>query len=513
MNIEHRTAPPPVRVLRFTRNNRRPSTNPSKPKSKPQMKKFLFLSLSHLLILHAFAQQPLQFYYHGQPLTDGATVTIQAETNDWGELACETNPPANPSNGLILKNLTGNDISGTATLTITDRSMAPALVQWCMGGLCVPITADTYDKAFTIPADGSIMAQLDATPTQYGELVAEIKVTANLRSTTVNIRFTNPDPNAEQPSPLTFTRRTVVEEYTGTWCGNCPRGIVGLQRLADTFGDRCIPIAVHTSTGSGEPMQISAYPELQPGSGIPACTIDRGPKLDPYRGSSADFHCGIIDDVAARLAEPAEAGLELTAQWNDDNLYDVRFTATTTFTTASDDAPYRLAFVLLEDGMTGTGREWAQVNYFSTASGFDDSKVYLDDDMAWWREAPYTVTDMVYNHVPVNTLGIKAGISGSIQAPIVSGEPQTYSNLVTTLNVKVIQDKSRLYAVALLLNTATGRIVNAARADIAPYAADPAAVASVAASPQQTGRAYDLSGRRSGSRSPLRIQNGKKYLK
>ena len=28
---------------------------------------------------------------------------------------------------------------------------------------------------------------------------------------------------------LTFPRRVVMEEFTGTWCGNCPRGMQGQQ--------------------------------------------------------------------------------------------------------------------------------------------------------------------------------------------------------------------------------------------------------------------------------------------
>ena len=448
---------------------------------------FTFMVFMLALALTAVAQQPVQFYYQGQPLSDGATVTIQAETNDWGDLACETNPPSNPGNGLILKNLTNAEINGMATLSIRSRTMSPSLVQWCMGGQCVSVPGDTFEKGFTIAASGQIMTQLDAMPMQYGEMVAEIKVTANLRQTTVIVRFINADPDAKPA----FVRRSVVEEYTGTWCGNCPRGIVGLQRLVEEFGDRCIPIAIHS--GTNEPMQIPAYPELQPGTGIPACTIDRGPKLDPYCGSGTSAHYGIGTDFKARLDEPTEAGLELTAQWNEAAQWDVRFTVTTTFSIDSPTAPYRLAFVLLEDGMKGEGQYWAQVNYFSTASGYDDGKTYLDEDMKQWRDAPYYVTDVVYNHVPVNTLGIKQGIQGSIQAPIAAYVPQTYTNTVTTLNVKVIQDKSRLSAVAMLINTETGRIVNAARADIQPYSST--AVSSIPEDQQRASQYFDLQGR------------------
>lgn len=313
-----------------------------------------------------------------------------------------------------------------------------------------------------------------------------------------------------QTESATFVRRAVVEEYTGTWCGNCPRGIVGLQRLTEDFGDRVIPIAVH----SGDVMEIAAYPALQPGDGIPACNLDRKGKLDPYNGGGTRgfFHYGIDVEVASELEQPVEAGITLTAQWNDAQLWDVRFTATTIFNINSPEAPYRLAFILLEDGLTGEGKQWEQVNYFSYEEGTSN---FADDDMKEWRDAPYNVGNMVYNHVPVNTLGIKDGIAGSIQAPIVSGTPQTYSNIVTTLNVRVIQDKSHLSAVVLLLNTETGEIVNAAKADILPYGTD--AVQTVAIPNRPNGQSLnDLQGRRVSPSSQAKgvyIRNHRKFIK
>lgn len=319
---------------------------------------------------------------------------------------------------------------------------------------------------------------------------------------------------AQQTVPLTFERRSVVEEYTGTWCGNCPRGIVGLQRLSEDFGDRCICIAVHT--GDHEPMVIPAYPDLVPESGgIPACTIDRTGKLDPYSGvgSRGIYHYGLDVAFDYRLSQPTEAGLKLTAQWNDAQQWDVRFNATTTFNIDSDTAPYRLCFVLLEDGLRGEGSDWQQVNYFTLEQGMSDSQNYADDDMKPWREAPYRVDGMEYNHVAVNTLGIKSGIAGSIQAPIVSGVAQHYSNLVTTLNVRIIQDKGRLTAVAMILNTETGEIVNAAKADIMPFGYNAISDATTDAAAQPSA-VYDLQGRRVGYPAKgIYIKNNRKYIK
>lgn len=456
------------------------------------MKRIITTLMMVLGFVFTAMAQSAQFYYKGSPLAEGASIIVEAEEDDWGDLNCETNPAGSKDNGLILKNLTSDEIKGVATLTINTNTLSPSRIQWCMGGQCVQIKETPYNKDFVVPASGYIQVQFDAIPTVFGELEAEIKARIGLKNTTVKVKFVNKDPNAKPA----FTRRAVVEEFTGTWCGNCPRGIVALQRLAQDFGDRVICIAVHQ--GSEEPMQIATYPELVPGTGgVPACMVNRGPKLDPYSGSGTNgyYHYGIDADVEAALNEPAEAGIELTAQWNDANLWDVRFTTTTTFGIDSNDAPYRLAFVLLEDGLKGEGKNWVQKNYFSTASGFDDSKNYSDDDMKFWRDAAYEVKDMEYNHVAVQTLGIKNGINGSISSPIVKDKPQTFSQLVTTLNVKVIQDKSRLSAVALLINTSTGSIVNAAKTAILPYGTD--GIKAIDGEKRMTDNSvmYDLQGR------------------
>ena len=305
-----------------------------------------------------------------------------------------------------------------------------------------------------------------------------------------------------QSTQETFLRRSVVEEFTGTWCGHCPRGIVGMERLSEDFADRFIGIAVHT--GSGEPMVIPAYPDLQsdllPGSGAPSCVIDRAPfKFDPYSGSGrrGTLHYGIDLDFADALAVPTEAKVELMAEWADEYQWDVRFTATTTFNIDSPSAPYRLIFVLTEDGLTGTTDAWRQTNYFSLDYEASAGTNYQDDDMAPWREAPYYAEGVVYNHVPVNTLGIRSGIQGSIEAPVVAWQPQTYSNTITTLashTQKLIQDKSRLHAVCMLIDTSTGAVVNAAQSDVRPYGAS--GITEVRSCSSASDACYDLQGRR-----------------
>lgn len=43
------------------------------------------------------------------------------------------------------------------------------------------------------------------------------------------------------------TKRVVEEEFTGTHCGWCVRGIAGIEASKQKYGDRLIVIAVHGS--------------------------------------------------------------------------------------------------------------------------------------------------------------------------------------------------------------------------------------------------------------------------
>lgn len=454
------------------------------------MKRFFTFSL--LLLgswLVAVAQQA-EFRFGGVAVAEGATVTIAAEEDEWGDIICESNAPSNPSQGLILANLTSNVLNGRATLTVTSNTMQTSRLQWCMGGECVIMNTNAFDKNYTVPAGGFTLTQFDALPTQYGELTATLSVLVGLERHSVNIRFVYADPAA----PLTFERRSVVEEFTGTWCGNCTRGIVGMRNLAREFGDRFIGIAVHSSTnssGAGEPMYNKAYHTtgVVP-TGIPKCTIDRAVTTHPYEGTTGGTHYGLNKDFAAALAVPAEAKVEVTAKWENANRNYIVCTAQTTFGMDSQTAPYALIFVITEDGLHGEGKEWAQVNYYAT----ETNRTFTDADMDEMYAAPYYITDMTYDHVALASLGVRNGEPGSITAPIVKGQAQTFTGRVMMRGNTIMQNPYNLTAVAMLVNTSTGAIVNANTAPVESFDGD-AITAPRTDQGAQRHVVYDLSGR------------------
>lgn len=152
-------------------------------------KSFTLIMLALAVQMMAYAQS-FEFKYKGEVCADGSTVVINAETDMFGELACETNPSSDPDGGLLIVGKDGAYISGSAHLTILEHTFKAKTLQWCMGGLCVPIKDVTeLDKTFE---GTSIQVLLDAfTIRQEGHLLAKLDVTVGSESQSLYIEFSN----------------------------------------------------------------------------------------------------------------------------------------------------------------------------------------------------------------------------------------------------------------------------------------------------------------------------------
>ena len=155
------------------------------------MRKLMLVLVAVMCWTASVKAQSFEFQYQGKSLEDGATVTISAEPNAFGELSCETNPSANASNGLVLKLLQNASANGSATLEITENTLYPKMLQWCMGGVCTPFGDEKMlTKKLTVNEIEQV--QFDATEIQSkGYLLATLKVTIGLESHQVFIQFIN----------------------------------------------------------------------------------------------------------------------------------------------------------------------------------------------------------------------------------------------------------------------------------------------------------------------------------
>lgn len=295
-------------------------------------------------------------------------------------------------------------------------------------------------------------------------------------------------------------RVSVVEEQTGTWCGWCPRGHVGLELLKKKLGDKVITLAGHFSGDETtvDPMNIygdnittkeEAYADygwvtmqlssMLGSGGFPGAMFDRLIAADPYvgintkKGKNGTYEFS-ADALVKTIQEqiPSEADFSMTASWADDKNTDIKVDLTTTFNyDRFGSFPYGVAFVLSENGMTGKGATWKQTNYYSKLLGAQGASDYNNPDMAAWFSAGSYVST-TYDNVVVqawNPLG-NAAIVDKSQTDIVKGEAIPFSATLK-VNSDLIQNYDNLTLSALLVNLKSYAVVNAAKVVLGKCAA------------------------------------------
>ena len=368
-----------------------------------------------------------------------------------------------------------------------------------------PITQITY----SISVDGEDGAEksLDlSSPIESMETASLPFTTAfedeGVHSVELNLSKVNGNTNINKQSSAAYSiialeksadRVSVVEEQTGTWCGWCPRGHVALDLLNKQLGDKVVTLAGHFSNSESQvdPMNIYQLDEnstqaealadygyvamnisnMLGGGGFPGAMFDRIVAADPYvganttKGKNGTYEYGATDLVnLLKEGNPSEADFSMTASWADDKNTDIKVDLTTTFNyDRFGSFPYGVAFVLSENGMTGKGVTWKQLNYFSKLAGVNGASDFNNPDMAaWFKGGSYVST--TYDNVVVqawNPIG-NAAIVDKSQTDIVKGEAIPFS---TTLKVNsdLIQNYNNLTLSALLVNLNSLAVVNAAK--------------------------------------------------
>lgn len=246
-------------------------------------------------------------------------------------------------------------------------------------------------------------------------------------------------------------RKVVVEEYTGMWCGYCPRGIALMENLAHKYGDDFIGIAIHTG-GRADPLTCTDY-------AWKALDYRSRPSLDMNRNLLLGYFKAQTEFEEER-SKGADMDVEVSAVW-DKEKNNITVTPRVTFCVNRDEAPYGFAYVLTEDGMSN--HNWVQYNNFSGSTA--DRGITKEFD--YFIDAPRDIRNLENNFVALAAEGVKAPLTGYIKTPIKADEPQSHTYIFKNIsNKKIIQDKSKLKVCVLLINKTTGRIENAAKCTI-----------------------------------------------
>ncbi|NOR86120.1 MAG: Omp28-related outer membrane protein [Bacteroidales bacterium] len=250
-----------------------------------------------------------------------------------------------------------------------------------------------------------------------------------------------------------FVKNVVYEEGTGTWCGWCPRGLVGLNTMAHNYTDGTwIGIGVH----NGDPMTVTEYDNGIGTfiSGYPSGVLNRESVYDPGLATLEPVF------LAARQEVPL-AKIEVTGKTWDEGTGDLTVEATSNFAMDLTATSYNVAMVIVESGMTGTSSQWNQANYYSGGGAGD----LIDWDGTNWADLPNPVlaADMVYQHVGRVLVGGWNGFSGTIPADVAYGTPYVYE---FTHNLDASFNPAEVHLVVMLIDATTGIIANAFQVEL-----------------------------------------------
>lgn len=233
-------------------------------------------------------------------------------------------------------------------------------------------------------------------------------------------------------------RKIVVEEGTGSWCGWCPRGAVGLERMAEKYPDNFLGIAVH----NGDPMAIAEYDGPLGISAFPGGKVNRVIDSDPGEAALDE-----LIPVLRQQVSPLSTSVAAVGNVEDRT---VSISTATSFVTQLNEIDFRLAAVIIENGVTGSSSNYAQANFYS---GGGQGQMGGYENLA----NPVPASQMVYDHVARAILPTFDGAPNSIPTDVVDGDVADFN---FTYDVPASFDMENLHVAVLVIDNATGEILN-----------------------------------------------------
>lgn len=285
-------------------------------------------------------------------------------------------------------------------------------------------------------------------------------------------------PSSAQYKQLVVTRKahrmTLVEEFTGTECGWCPRGWVGMEKVKKEIPEDACVIALHQYSAS-DPMYGDYYHTPSFIGGAPAAVVDRAPRsCDPYFGEKVNGKDeGIINTVMRHESLLPEVEIQdLTANYTDESCTQILATATTEFLTDLDGS--QIIFVLTADGLTGTTSAWKQTNFYGSIDASEAGATAESDPELYkllrGQEMGQTYLALTYNDVMIGSSWPAPTTPNEVLPFTTTKAGEKASSVYTlTLPTKPILlkaiNKEEVYVTAFVLK-ADGTVANAARCKV-----------------------------------------------
>lgn len=239
----------------------------------------------------------------------------------------------------------------------------------------------------------------------------------------------------------TYKQNVLVEEFTGTWCGYCPLGIVGMEYMNENYGDQgFIGVAAHDNDEMVSPSYLEVNQAYSRGSD-PSCMVNRKYYCSPSKENLEEYFLQEIEQNCI-------AQIELEAIYvKETNSIDI--TSSTVFAINVPDSEYTLAFGIAENNVG----PYFQNNYYAGAQ--PGSNTYLEG----WSDKKGMV-ETIFNEVGrviVNPFGIKNSLPPSIK----KNDPMSYSISIENTGIRNLNN---CYVIGMILD-GNSRVLNSAKLD------------------------------------------------
>ncbi len=238
-------------------------------------------------------------------------------------------------------------------------------------------------------------------------------------------------------------RPSVVEEFTGTWCSFCVRGIVALEEMQRKCGKNAIALAVHIDDVMSIPEYQSHVAEYLSSNALPNCIVNRKIEGDPSEWESL-MRRASDDNVACALS--AEIVVDLDTE-------KIKVNTVSAFPSRIPDADYSLTYILKENNVYHPEDfRYSQKNAYSGGArgpmgGFEDMPSVILADQMWYQDVVIGVSQS------------PMGITGSVPHVLEAALPYYHSYAMDFPENMGNIDETSL--VILMIDNRTREIVNA----------------------------------------------------
>ena len=241
---------------------------------------------------------------------------------------------------------------------------------------------------------------------------------------------------------VVYPQNVLVEEFTGTWCQWCPRGMVGMAYMEENYGDDgFIGVAVH----SGDAMQSTSYILVANKftNNYPMAIANRAYTFDPSSVTLEEYFKQLS-------ASPSPFNVEIVSAEYVLEENAVYVNVATQVAIDFENVNFQLAVALAENN----------VGPYNQSNAFSGGRPGTDYYLEGWTTLPNPVSTM-YNEVG-RVIVDPFGIMNSVPSNLKEGETYEYT---VKIPANTRWNLNNSYVVAMLLNVDDGEVLNSAKLD------------------------------------------------